>query len=212
MHSNSVTGPLGVLLMMGVVLTACERSQEAAPTPLATMSIAPAKERVLVVESQRDSIDHGSIVVFALDFASEKRTTAPGDRQIDSVHPLPGDMTGCVPDNEAAYVAAMGEDLRPKDTGYVGTVRMDLFNASHAPSASSTLCYAVHTRGGGWSWRFTKTPIVVDYGASSFDGKPGGGHFDVDVKTADVDLIAFTMGYGGDALRRVTYTAIPKVQ
>jgi len=189
--------------LIGVALAGCGRLEETASTS------APVTEQVFVVESQRDSIDHGSIVVFALDFSNPRRETVAGDRQVDSVHPLPGNMTGCVPENEDAYVAALGSDLHPQDSGYVGTVQVELSNGTRAPEAASTMCFAVHTRGGRWTWHWTKGPITIDYGSPEFTGLPGAGHFDLDVNTADVDLIALTMAYGRESLTKVTYSAIP---
>jgi hypothetical protein len=71
------------------------------------------------------------------------------------------------------------------------------------------MCFGVHTRRGGWTWQWTPVAIVIDRGTQDVSGQPGAGHFDLDVRTADVDLIALTMGAGGDPLTSVTYTAIP---
>jgi hypothetical protein len=205
MYSTSALASwFGRVTLIGVALGGCAPVQETSSqrSPLST-------EQTFVVTSQRDSIDHGSVVVFALDFSSRRRVIGVGDRQIDSVHPLPGNIAGCARENEAAYVAAMGSDLRPKDSGYVGAVTVELSNGTRAPEAASTMCFAVHTRGGGWTWNWTPVPIIIDRGSPDFTGQPGVGHFDLDVRTADVDLIALTMGYGGEALTSVTYTAIP---
>src|ERR1041384_5764587 len=79
----------------------------------ATRAAEATAEQTFVVESRRDSLDHGSIALIALDFSTSRREAGPGDRQIDSVQPLPGAMTGCEPDNERAYLAAIGTDLHP---------------------------------------------------------------------------------------------------
>jgi hypothetical protein len=209
MYSNStLVSRFGCLAVIGGAIAGCGSPD----APAATTAGALATEQVFVVDSHRDSIDHGSVVVFALDFSTRRRETVAGDPQLDSVHPLPGSMTGCGPENEEASVAAMGSDLHPRDSGYVGTVSVELSSATHAPDPASTMCFAVHTRGGRWTWQWRTVPITIDYGSPEFTGQPGAGHFDLDVSTDDVDLIAFTMGYGREALTRVTYSAIPPLR
>jgi hypothetical protein len=187
--------------MVALVLAGCGAEE------LATTSAAPVTTpQTFVVDSQRDSIDAGSVVVFTLDFAQARRATSPDDPQLDSVHPLPGDLTGCDPANERAYVAAMGP-LRPRDTGHVGAMQVVLTNANRAPDAATRLCFGVHTAA-GWAWRWTPQPIAIDRGGDSL-GEPGAGHFDLAVDTDGVDAVALLMAHGQEALSQIRYTAIP---
>ena len=141
-------------------------------------------------------------MLFTLDFAQARRPTVAGDHQLDSVHPFPGAISGCDPEHERAYVAAMGT-LHPRNSGYVGAMQVELSNATRAPDAAASLCFGVHTRAGGWTWHWSPLPITIDYGSRTFSGQPGAGHFDLDVSTADVDVIALMMAYGHDVLSQV---------
>ncbi|AKV04462.1 hypothetical protein AKJ09_11125 [Labilithrix luteola] len=70
-------------------------------------------------------------------------------------------------------------------------------------------CFAVHTKGGGWTWHWNKVPIVIDYGQPDVVA-PGAGHFEFDIKTDNVDLVAISLVKdAGMSLTKVTYTAIP---
>lgn len=186
--------------MVALVLAGCGSEE------LATSSAQATTPQTFVVDSQRDSIDAGSVVVFTLDFAQARRATSPDDPQLDSVHSLPGDMIGCDPANERAYVAAMGR-LRPRDTGYVGAMQVVLTNANRAPAAGTRLCFGVHTAA-GWTWQWTPQPIAIDRGGDSL-GEPGAGHFDLAIDTADVDAVALLLASGQEALGQIRYTAIP---
>lgn len=199
--------------LCGALLIACNSADEpaaanTAATARAATTAAAATPRSFVVDSQRDSIDAGSIVVFTLDFAESRRLTAAGDRQLDSVHPLPGALTGCDPANERAYLAAIG-NLQPRDTGYVDTMQVALSNATRAPDAATSLCFAVHTRTAGWTWHWSPLPITIDRGTRDFGNEPGAGHFDLDIHTADVDAVALMLAYGQEQLSQLSYTALP---
>lgn len=205
--------PALIPALIGVLATAlgCGRAQDVSSPDTTATAPVPASangEQTFVIESKKDSIDHHGVVVVALDFSNARKVSGAGDRQIDSVHSFVGNVTGCAPDREASFVAAMGSALTPKDTGYVGHVRVDLTSSTHAPRADSTMCFGVHTKS-GWVWRLAQVPIVIDYGTSDFGAGPGGGHFDLDVRTEGVDLVALMMGKGGEALTKVTYTAMP---
>ena len=207
MYSDSIGAWVVGAALCGAALTGCSASDEVVSTAPSSARTA-ATPQLFVVDSQRDSIDAGNVVLVALDFAQPRRATVAGDHQLDSVHPLPGAMTGCDPENERAYVAAMGT-LHPRDSGYVGTMQVELSNATRAPDSAASLCFGVRTRAGAWAWHWSPIPITIDYGSRTFNGQPGAGHFDLDVNTADVDMIALMMAYGHGVLSQVKLSAIP---
>lgn len=207
----TVTSWLVRTALCGVLFTGCNPTEEptvSVATSTARASATTATPQVFVVDSERDSIDAGSVVLFTLDFAQPRRTTVGGDHQLDSVHPLPGTLAGCDATHEAAYLAAMG-NLQPRDTGYVSAMQVVLTNATSAPDAATRLCFGVHTRAGGWAWRWNPLPITIDRGTQDFSGQPGAGHFDLAIDTADVDAIALMLAYGQAQLSQLSYTALP---
>lgn len=68
------------LALVGAALTGCAPTEQAQPAVATeTANATTPTPQVFVVESERDSIDHGSVVLLALSFAEPRRVTVAGD-------------------------------------------------------------------------------------------------------------------------------------
>jgi hypothetical protein len=202
-----------ILLASGALMfSACGKVQDPAPAP--ATSTAVQTEDVFVVNTVKASLGEGNWALFSLQLASRERTPPTNEsygahQQVFSVSTFDERFAeNCDRNLEADYRRAMSKG-QPVDVAYVGTVRLDVWNIPYRdPETDPTLCYAVHTQGGDWTFYYTPVPIVVDEAMRNEGLYRGTGHFVLDIKTANVDMLAFMPARGDSNIKKITYTAI----
>jgi hypothetical protein len=181
---------------------------DAGATEASAMPQPPGEVQRFEVMKKGINISQTNLTRLNLDFSMGSRVLATTDEQLvdidyDEVEPPTCDPKRIEMDNKALS----GNGFSPKDAGYLKTMTVRLRNESYLPRPVR-ICFAVHTTDGRWAWRYEPQTFINDYGIADFGRGAGGGHYQIEVNTANVDAVAIT-GILGETLEKIEYTAIP---
>jgi hypothetical protein len=222
MFSTQTVKYFSFLVAVATSIAACGDTvttpQGPAPTASATAT-APQKRTMNVTMNL--GFDKSTAFAFALDFSSNKSTVegrlvSPGRPNAPVV--LPTDFLDafagyCSTQDSNKYVAAFASAYKPLDSAQISKVRVDVEANGGPPKGDIELCYAIHTKAGGWARGAANARIVVDStGPSGGLEPPGKGHFDLPIGAADVDMLLLVSDSASLCiLKTLSYDAIPSV-
>jgi hypothetical protein len=219
MYSNSALNEAGFLLL-GLALGCGRVNSSPADASPSASSHTQTNKRTFGVQFESGPIFDHAPTLFRLDFANYAKMWKFGERYPGTNHyQLDGVRTSAERPCDSAFEKDYNEILKdnqyPVDTGFVGSVRIDIVTSGGAPKDTSALCFAAHIAGAAWKWNFARVPIVVDSGKpGDVRGPAGSGHYSFDVKTDKVDLLAFMQFFPASVtqqlISKITYTVIPQ--
>ncbi len=174
----------------------------------------PALFKTFVLRGALDGLEGYSLLRLAFDFSIPDREVSFDETLVVRV-PAPVRTSGgvtCDPNQDPGYTEALGSQPPVVDRGYVGSVRLDFKQIILSDDTLPSLCFASYTQSGGWTWHWTKSPLVVDDPSALQSFAPSPGHFNVAVNQPNVEAVALLLDRP-ELLTptKITYTAVPSM-
>jgi hypothetical protein len=193
-----------VLAATSLALTGCGKVIEPMPAPAA------AQFSNYELTSGINSSDI-FIHLLQMDLSTKNKADPPPGIQLTvEIDALPdGTLGRCTPSEEAVYTTVLTETRPTRDAANIGKVRFELLHQERGQIGKYAMCYAVHTKGGGWRWNFEKRYLVIDTQPSGGLDPIGNGHIEFQINANNIDLIAFLPAQGSANIAKVNYTAAP---